>query len=69
MWAGTIVMLHPTFERLPNMGLVDRNDEIQAFAASTSDPPFADRIRLRRFARSLNTVSPNVSKPASKSLE
>ncbi len=33
VWAGAIVMFHPTLERLPNMCLADRNDEIQTLSA------------------------------------
>src|SRR5215471_7294340 len=54
MWAGTIVMVHPTSQRLANVGLGERNHEIQTFAPSASDPALADRIRLGRLARSFS---------------
>src|SRR5215831_2294595 len=58
MRAGAIVMVHPTSERLANVSLAYRNHEIQAFAARASDPALADRIRLRRLARSLQYGQP-----------
>ena len=43
------------------MFLVDRNDEVQALAASTADPAFAYRIRLGRLAWSLQHGPPQRS--------
>src|SRR5262245_51641381 len=44
MWTSTIVMSRPCFERLSNLRLVERNDEIQTLSTHCSDQHFAKRV-------------------------
>ena len=58
MRSCTIVMFRPGFERLSDVCLVERNDEIQALATGGPYESLAKRVRLRRFVRCLQDKQP-----------
>jgi len=53
MGTAPVEMRDPGFEEHANVALIEWNHEIQALAASTSDPTLANGIRFGRFWRSL----------------
>jgi len=53
MGTAPVEMRDPGFEDHANVALIEWNHEIQALAASTSDPTLANGIRFGRFWRSL----------------
>src|SRR3954468_13758700 len=46
VWPAAIVVRDPLSKNRANVLLVDRNDEVQAFATDRPDHAFAERVRL-----------------------
>jgi hypothetical protein len=55
---GAIVVNDARPKQTPHVALMQRNHEIQTLSADRADQAFAERVRLRRPHRRLETVSP-----------
>src|SRR5215471_17543826 len=56
VWASTIVMRYPAFQRLPNVCFADRNHEIRTRATCGPDQSFAKRVAVICTASSKQSV-------------